>query len=338
MFLKDLLRNNHFVMKLYFKWKKKHIERNRKSSVKGKFVLKNYSIGKENCDNLVIIIAGYKPFLYSYTFERFKLFIPESNYNVVISSSGLWSDALDDIAKKNHWSYLSSKKNDVSLIQNLTIAAFPKAKYIFKFDEDIFITKNTIEEMQNTFQQASLDKSLRIGFVTPVLNVNGYGYIRILKKLGKEENFKNKFGFWPTYEIYGDHDIPIEKDYKVSQFMWGEDGTVPQIDVLSDFFANNNYGYSLCPFAYSIGAIMFTREFWELLGHFPVSKGSFGNLAADERFLCHFCQFEAYAIVVCESTIVGHFGYGAQTFNMKNVLEDRPDLFSLNDTEKERYE
>ena len=62
--------------------------------------------------------------------EQFVQSMPKIEYlndemDICIVSSGLYSDRLSEIAKKYGWSYLSTKRNSVTLTQNTAIKLFP---------------------------------------------------------------------------------------------------------------------------------------------------------------------------------------------------------------------
>ena len=71
-----------------------------------------------------------------------------------IVSSGIYSERLKEIAEKYGWSYISMKKNCVTLALNSAIKSFPSAEKIFKIDEDIFITEGFFEELPKAFENA----------------------------------------------------------------------------------------------------------------------------------------------------------------------------------------
>lgn len=48
----------------------------------------------------------------------------------------------DELQTAQHWwSYLSSQNRRVSLVQNLAIRALPRARMLFKLDDDVFIVE-----------------------------------------------------------------------------------------------------------------------------------------------------------------------------------------------------
>lgn len=84
---------------------------------KGKFVFEKRN---ENKDELVLLLDGYKPFLYDAVISRMEQFVPD-DMEICIVSSGLYDERLSKRAKDNNWSYLSVKRNCVSLAQNIAI-------------------------------------------------------------------------------------------------------------------------------------------------------------------------------------------------------------------------
>ena len=103
------------ILKNIFQYLKKEREKYYENlKIKDQYVFINR---QGNQKKLCIILAGYKPYLYSNVFARVGLFLP-SDIDVCIVSSGVYSKELEEIATSKHWSYLSTKRNNISLIQN----------------------------------------------------------------------------------------------------------------------------------------------------------------------------------------------------------------------------
>ena len=86
---------------------------------------------RKNSEALLMILAGYKPYLFEDVFARVKAFAPK-DFDICITSSGLFDETLNKIAAENNWSYLSTAENIIPLAQNLTIMVHEKATIIFK--------------------------------------------------------------------------------------------------------------------------------------------------------------------------------------------------------------
>jgi hypothetical protein len=99
---------------------------------------------------LIIIIAGYKDFLYPLTLKRIAKFAP-SDVDVCVVSSGLYSASLAELAESYGWSYLYTKANKVSLVQNLAISVHPQAEWIYKLDEDVFISEGFFDSLLESY-------------------------------------------------------------------------------------------------------------------------------------------------------------------------------------------
>ena len=108
---------------------------------------------------MCMILAGYKMFCADVIFDRIKKFVPK-DVDVCILSSGKYSEELSELAKKNNWSYLSTKRNNVSLIQNIAIKLHKDAEYIYKLDEDVFVTRNYFKTLFDTMKK--LEKELNL--------------------------------------------------------------------------------------------------------------------------------------------------------------------------------
>lgn len=277
---------------------------------------------RRNLDKVCFVLCGYKEFLWDRVFERLERFVP-ADVEVCILSSGLISERLSAIAEKNEWSYLSSEINDITLIENMAVAMFPEAEWIFKMDEDIFLTKNCFEHLWEMYDTVVRKAPYQAGIVAPLIPVNGYGYIRILNRLGRLKQYENRFG----RAFYGGNsESMIEKDVAAAEYMWGMTGEVPQIDELNDMVSHSD-DYSVCSVRFSIGFIMFRRSLWLSMNGFTVTGTQ--DFGKDEIELCTYCMINSKAIIVAENVAVGHFSFGQQTEGMKELYADHPELFQI---------
>lgn len=319
--LKIKLQNNPLLKKPYYALKHyndRKIEIN-KFQYHGNFI--NRSTGAEK---LCIILAGYKEFLYDAVFERIEKFMSD-DIDVCVVTSGLFSKRIDALCEKNGWSYLSTKENNVCLVQNVVIKEHSKAKYIYKLDEDIFITKNFFEKMFDALLY-SKNSEYNAGVVAPLIPVNGYGHVRILDKLGLSGKYTELFE--KTMIAAGPKRM-IENNPDAAMFFWGKGDHIPSIDRLNQMFSGE-MAINPCPIRFSIGAILFERTVIEEMGFFPVERATTG-MAQDEIALCTFCCLESRPIMVTENAVVGHFSFGPQTQQMKKYFEDNKDKFRIDE-------
>ena len=317
----EKMEKNQTCIKMVRKAKKMRADSQRKKRVKGKYKFINR---KNDNKKLCIILAGYKKFLWEDVFGRIEKYAPK-DIDFCIVSSGLYSEDLAKIAEKNNWSYLSVKQNKVTLVQNIAINLHPKAKKIFKLDEDIFITENLFTQLEKTYDKMEKEGRYNIGFVAPLLPINGYANVNVLEKTGLIEEFDKKFG--KAYHD-GDGQAPIIKNPDIAKFMWGEtEEKLRDIDKLSKEFSEQEFSYSICSIRFSIGAILFSREIWENMGRFKVGLGT--NMGQDEVQLCKYCMIESKAIIISENTVAGHFSYGPQTNAMKEYYNSHREIFKV---------
>ena len=211
--VKKFFRSNWFTKDFYsyLRAKKFVYKRDKKFKFTGKYIDRS----KES-NILCIILAGYKEYLYDSVFERiYENMLPDMDICVI--TSGLYSERIVSLCEKHNWSYLSTEQNNVSLVQNAAIDFHPKAEYIFKLDEDIFITKNYFTNMLKAYEHAQ-GSGYVPGVLAPILPVNGYGYYRVLEKLGLLEMYAEKYEI-PRYMT--GPEMMVEKSPEVAEFFWG---------------------------------------------------------------------------------------------------------------------
>lgn len=283
----------------------------------------------KNFKTVCFILAGYKPFTWEIVFKRIQRFCP-NDIDVCIVSSGVYSSELKNIAENYGWSYISMKRNCVTLALNSAVKLFPCAEDIFKIDEDIFVTEGFFTELPATLEAAA--KDYFPAFSAPLIPINGYGCRKILEKLELTEKYTELFEY---PKISAGPYMQIESNPNAAQFFWGEGGFVPQIDVLNAFLkkSKNMTGgqteYSVCPIRFSIGAIFFQKATLENAGWFPVRKGNCMGL--DEVFLCNLATTNSKVIAVSERQCVGHLSFGKQNESMKDYFLKNKNLFDIDE-------
>lgn len=265
------------------------------------------------------VLAGYKEYLWNDIFERLVRFIPK-DVDVCIMSSGVYCDKLEKIARKNGWSYLSTTINSVTLVQNVAFSIYENYKWIYKIDEDIFTTNNAFEKLFVNYHYIKNTTHYEPGIVVPLIPVNGYGYNRILSKVGKMNEFESRFG---QAIIGGNPDSEIEKNPEAAIFMWRE---CPQIDQLNRLMEKENK-LDLCGVRFSIGFIFMAHSLWGDMQGFTVTGNA--DMGMDEEELCAHCINTSKAIIVSKNTVVGHFAFSKQTSCMKRLYFENPDWFKI---------
>lgn len=276
----------------------------------------------KNSNKMLVVLAGYKEFLYEVVFDRLKQFC-DADIDVCIATSGKYSKEIDEICEKNKWSYLSTKENNVSLVQNIAISKHPHAEYIFKLDEDIFLTKNYFNNMIQALEHAEKG-NYNPGVIAPLIPINGYGYSRILEKMNMFDEFEKRFG--PINCLLGRSNLVIS-DPNVAKFFWTKDLGF-DIDDMNEKFSHEPKVELACGVRFNIGAILFRRCIWEKMKGFTVVHGS-NALGQDETQLCSYCVSASCPVMVSENIVVGHLGFGPQNSEMKVFFEKNKQLFKI---------
>lgn len=297
---------------IYDKLKNFYDEIEKKRNIEGNFSIINRGKGREN---LLYILAGYKPELWENVFGRiYKENL--DNFDVCIISSGVHSRKLNNIAEQNGWSYIYSKENRISNIQNKAIMCFPRAKTIWKLDEDMFICKEYFEIMMATKRKAEKELDYDIGFVGPLIPVNNYGYIRFLRYCNKLQDYERRFGVAKI----GFHEkgaINLHSFFEANKYLWELTGN---FDLKAKEFNQGQLKYSVCAGRFSIGAIMFDKKFWEAMGGF--ARDRYPCDGRDEEEIVRYCILHSKAIVVAEDALVGHYCFGGFYKEMKNFMKE----------------
>ena len=267
---------------------------------------------------VVIVLAGYKSYLWDMTLARLERFVP-ADADVCLVSPALRSEPLEALAERRGWSYLSTRANYVSLAQNLAIAHHPKARWVYKLDEDIVIGEGFFEGLVAAYERVAAEGHYRPGFCAPVLNVNGFSYLRFLQTMDLEAAYRERFG-----ELrLSTGEIPATDDGEAALWLWRH--SLP-FDEVSARFADQPPGYSTVPHRFSFGAILFERAFWHEFGGLLVRPPA-GALGVDETSICRKCVDMSRAMVVAHDVFAGHFSFGAQeAFMREHVEELRPKL------------
>ena len=227
-------------------------------------------------------------------------------------TAGYENETLKQLCEEMNWSYLYTYENKLALVQNLTIREHPNAKWIYKIDEDIFLTQGLLEELLDTYECVQAAGEYSVGIVAPLMNVNSYGYQRILRRQGNVDEFEKRFG----KAISGRG--PIFNSPDVAEFMW--EMSLP-INSFAHEISKAQECFSVCPHRFSIGCFLISRNNWDEMGGFKNAPE--GTMGVDEEFLCKWCMDSAHEIIVAERAYVGHFAYGPQTDRMKLFYESR---------------
>lgn len=229
-------------------------------------------------------------------------------------------EELEKIAEQNSWSYLATTRNNLCVAQNLLFKIFVGVDKFYKIDEDIFITKYFFEELNKVYEASKNDFYVP-SIICPLINVNGFGHVEILKRFKAVDEYSKRFE--PVKYLAGP-DRMIENNPEVAKFMWGCDGTIPKIDKMSEILKKDDFSYVVCPIRFSIGAIMFDRTLINVLNGFKVEKGI--GLGTDEIQICGLSSINSLVILVSKNTVVGHLSFGKQNKTMEEYFKNNREI------------
>lgn len=279
---------------------------------------------RKGSEYLLIVLAGYKEFVWESVFGRLRAFVPK-DIDICIVTSGLVNSGLQDMCEEYQWSYLSTSRNNVSMAVNTAIWKHSDAQYVYKMDEDIFLTKGVFEILKDTYQAVSEKGRYEVGFVTPLIPINGYGHVRLLEIFDAVDLWQERFGELKYTNLT--HHRNICENPETARFMWGEGNqAMNDLDRMQQILSHREFQYSICPIRYSIGFVLFHRNSWIRMKGFPAFAG---NMGMDEEAFCQFCVLQSYAMVVAENAVVGHLAFGPQNKAMEQYYHDNRERFML---------
>lgn len=267
---------------------------------------------------LCYVLAGYEPVLWDSTLARIEAYQNES-IDYCLVSSGKYDACLDKLAEKNQWSYLYTEQNQVCFIQNLVVELHPKAEYIFKMDEDIFIGENFFSQMIKEYHEIERCGEYRIGFAVPVIPLNCCGYVSYLNLSGKKKEYEERFG-----RAYRSRFSAVFNVVETAEFLWD---TMMTFDDMAQRFLKNG-GSIILDCYYNIGCILFSRERWLMMGKWPEKPGESG-MGIDEAYIYQDNVEKDLSVYEVQSVLAGHLAFGHQKKRMLEYYKKHPEKFKL---------
>lgn len=291
----------------------------RKLNFGGRYEFSDRSKGS---DKVVIVVAGYKEYLWDVTLARIAKFGPK-DIDVCIVCPAARPSRLMDVAAANGWSLLRTRANKLALAQNLAVQAHPRAQWIYKLDEDIFISEGYFQNLHEGYLRIRSQGVHDPGFCAPLLNVNGYSYAVFVRTLGIKEEYRAKFGELKSACM----GVRAHWDPEAARWLWEK--SLP-FDEVAQFLRSQAFEYSVVPHRFSIGAIFFERAFWQEIGGFRTSMVD-GELGVEEEDLCCKCVALSRPMCVVHTTFAGHFAFGPQESGMRAFLDEARQDFEVSD-------
>jgi hypothetical protein len=262
---------------------------------------------------LAVILAGYKPDLWPATLARIARFRP-ADLDVCLVCPGRRVPELERLAAAQGWSVLATSSRRPALGLNLAIARHPAASWIWKLDEDIVIAEGFFDRLQDAYRRIEADGAYRLGFLAPLLHVNGHSYVPFLEHVGQAAGYRARFGGLPR----ACGGIPAFHDGAAAEFLWR--AALP-FDATAARIAAAPWTWSLVPHRFSIGAILMQREQLRVLGGFR--RSLLGPiLGHDEYALCTACVNCSLVMACDHGTLAGHVSFGPQEAALRPFLPE----------------
>ncbi|GFI48241.1 hypothetical protein IMSAGC019_03568 [Lachnospiraceae bacterium] len=267
---------------------------------------------------LCYILAGYDPALWDSTLARVEAF-QSSSVDYCLVSSGRYVAYLDEMARRNGWSYLYTETNQVCFIQNMAITLHPHAEYIFKIDEDMFIGRGFFGRMIEEYHRIEREGDYKIGFVVPVIPLNCTGYVSYLRISGNKGVYEQRFG-----RAYRCDFSAVFNVAETAEFLWD---TMETFDGMAEKF-HENHGYQILGSYFNIGCILFSRSRWLMMGKWPEKPGESG-MGMDEAYIYQDNIENSLAIYEVQGVLAGHLAFGHQKGRMMEYYREHPEKFRI---------
>jgi hypothetical protein len=237
---------------------------------------------------------------------------------VCVVTAGKFVENIDLICRSAGWTYLSVSKNKTGLALNKAIQLHPAAKWIFKMDEDIFVSKNFFKSLRKGYDDIASEGEYNPGFCAPTINVNGVTYVSFLKHLGLSEDYVRDFGELKV----ACNGVRAQADPSAAVWLWRR--SLP-LDKKAAEFSNeltvkSNFAQMIGT-RFSIGAILMERSFFDEIGGFR-SAWRQGILGVDEEALCAACINFSRPMFYLSNVFAGHFSFFMQESAMMDALPE----------------
>lgn len=279
---------------------------------------------QKGSDNLMLIVAGFQPFYWDVVLKRVKkavMSFPEDCDVCVCIPMGVDNskEILTEYCNMFNWSLLCLRDDLLSQAQNSAIKLHPKATWIYKIDEDIIIGNDYFKSLKQSYLWAENNLPYKVGFAAPTININAVGVLHFLKTIGEFDEFEKRFG---KYQMGRGSNNYIHDNGEVAEYIWNL--TIPFDEVCNRFLNLNidDLAY-MAPVRFSVGAVLFKREFWEKIGFFKVN--GIGAMGVEEVQMNNFCNTNMLCVSVATKVLVGHLGFFKQKDVCRSFFENNID-------------
>jgi hypothetical protein len=211
----------------------------------------------------ILLITHNRPHLLDKVLNRLIKYTPWDDFDLwILDNYSTYHNNLIIKAYTNRYSFIkvfSQNFNQISEIQNQIISKLKRDLYI-KIDDDILVSDNWYKGFIGVYERNSFNIS--IGSV--VIPINGFGWIPFLKLMGYSEDFSRRFSDIELRQ--GCTDVAVWNNQLVNKYIWEK--TLDMDKTAETFFQrtkDNLIDYEV-NMRYSIGAIIFSHDFWLKMG------------------------------------------------------------------------
>ena len=287
---------------------------------------KNYTFinRQRGTKSLIIIIAGFQPYYWTTLLSNVhKANSAKRDVCICIPLGGSESSKLYQIAEQHNWSLLHLKHDLLAQAQNTAIRLHEHAQFIHKLDEDIVISNHYFDDMEKAFAHQD-ESEWEPGFLSPTININLATTDDYLKAIGKYEEFYSIFKKEHRASLYY-HRSPEVGEYLTRSLL-----AQGKVSYLLDSCRQQAREFLAAPVRLSVGCVLFTRDYWERLGHFSVGIQD-AETAKEEEQMCSYNVLYWVPAVYVSNILVGHLGYYTQKEACKAIFLKHKQEFANDD-------
>jgi hypothetical protein len=173
------------------------------------------------------------------------------DWDLCTLTAGRYDSSLTVFFAKNSHLYLSTQRNKPSLALNIAIKSVQwhigHAKSM-----KIFLLQR-ISNLKTDYMRIKAQVDYGPGAVAPVLNINGVTSRIFIKEMNLLSAHQPEF----NEKLISCEDVNIHHNPDAAKWIWDKS---PPLDITAKRFSNTD-AYTLFPTRFSIGAILFEREF-----------------------------------------------------------------------------
>jgi len=200
--------------------------------------------------------------------------------------------------------------------------------HIIKVDDDAFpIRKGWVDDLISCWNKGEADHGDNLGYVTPLINNNCWGFKQVIETLGLADEYYSKvardhivgsgdsmnpFRLMRADEIYTGANGTIWTSPHIAR--WVHEKTTLQPQFFAESTKDLGSVYVDSSERYSIGAILFRRTFWDDIEDASIQSN-------DDEHLTHMYCKKFNKIIICQLSIpFVHIAYFSQRSENRDIV------------------